>query len=305
MEEGHREAPASASLEAQSPPADLGEVVPGEALQLSCKSSRCQGDEDQEKGGCQLAGPKAAAMRRGSLQREEDVSGALGAVWTSSSGYVAAMPLLINSANRQVAGFAVATIGWILGTVSMGLVEWRIWYMNNTSLFPSRLASVGMWRVCIYHHVNNSSRATTCHHYTYHDTYLPLDIRVPQNLLLVASILGLLEKASIIFALRNVYIGILEKKATCNSFITSGILNIAAGICIFMAVFWNYYSVMNKEGIAFPPSFNMPFKPDTQRIGSAIVVACLAAFMILLSGLFFLSYKFPLDSQVHPEVSEM
>lgn len=222
-----------------------------------------------------------------------------------SSGYVAAMPLLINSANRQVAGFAVATIGWILGTVSMGLVEWRIWYMNNTSLFPSRLASVGMWRVCIYHHVNNSSRATTCHHYTYHDTYLPLDIRVPQNLLLVASILGLLEKASIIFALRNVYIGILEKKATCNSFITSGILNIAAGICIFMAVFWNYYSVMNKEGIAFPPSFNMPFKPDTQRIGSAIVVACLAAFMILLSGLFFLSYKFPLDSQVHPEVSEM
>ncbi|XP_057574013.1 claudin-34 [Hippopotamus amphibius kiboko] len=215
------------------------------------------------------------------------------------------MPLLIGSANRQVVGFAVATIGWILDTTAMGLVEWRVWYMDNTSLSSFDVACVGMWRLCVFHHTSNNSRASTCHHYRYHETYLPLDIHVLQNLLLLASILGLWGKASIIFVLRNVYMGILQKNATCNPFVTSGILNIAAGICISIAVFWNYHSVMNEEGIVFPPSFNIPFKPDTQRIGSAVLVACLAGFMMLLSGLFFLSYKFPLDSQVHPEVSEM
>ncbi|XP_058391143.1 claudin-34 [Diceros bicornis minor] len=215
------------------------------------------------------------------------------------------MILLINSANCQVAGFAVATVGWILSTICMGLVEWRVWYMDNTSLFPSGLACVGMWKVCIYHRAGNFNRPTSCHRYTYHDTYLPVDIHVAQNLLLIASVLGLLGKVSTTFALRNVYVGILWKNATCTAFVASGILNIAAGVCISIAVIWNYYSVMNEEGIAFPPHFCMPFKPDTQEIGSAVTVACLAAFMMLLSGSFFLSYKFPLESQPHPEVSEV
>uniref|UniRef100_A0A8C0E2V8 Claudin-34 n=1 Tax=Balaenoptera musculus TaxID=9771 RepID=A0A8C0E2V8_BALMU len=196
------------------------------------------------------------------------------------------MPLFINSANRQVVGFVVATIGWILGTTAMSLVEWRVWYMDNTSLFPSDLACMGMWRVCVFHHTNNISRATTCHHYSYHDNYLPLDICVVQNLLLVASILGLWGKASIIFPLWNVYMGILQINATCNPFVTSGILNIAAGLCILIGVIWNYHSVMNEEHIAFPSSFSIPFKADTQRIGSASLVACLGGFMMLLSGLF-------------------
>nr|XP_030708285.1 claudin-34 [Globicephala melas] len=209
----------------------------------------------------------------------------------SSLGYTATIPLFINSANHQVVGFVVATIRWILGTTAMSLVMWLVWYMDKTSLFPSDLACVGMWRVCVFLHTNKISRVTTCHHYSYHDNYLPLGMCVVQNLLLVASILGLWEKASIIFPLRNVYMGNLQ--------------TLAAGLCIAIGVYWNYLSVMNEEHIAFPPSFNMPFKPDTQRIGSASLEVCLAGFMMLLSGLFFLSYKLPLDSQVRPEVSEM
>ncbi|XP_070461050.1 claudin-34 [Equus przewalskii] len=215
------------------------------------------------------------------------------------------MILLINSAHCQVAGFAVATVGWILSTICMGFAEWRVWYMNNTSLLPSGLARVGMWKICIYYHAENFYRATSCYHYTYCDTFLPLDIRIAQNLLLIASILGLLGKASITFALRNVYMGILRKNATCNAFVASGILNIAAGVCISVAVTWNYHSVMNEEEIAFPPYFYVPFKPDAQEIGNAIIVACLAAFLMLLSGLCFLSYKFPLDSHVCPEILEI
>lgn len=213
------------------------------------------------------------------------------------------MPLLINSANCQIVGFVVTTIGWILGTTSMGFVEWRVWYLDNASQF-SGLACMGMWRVCVFRQTNITT-AISCHSYSYHDTYLPLDIRVSQNLLLMSSILGLLGKASVIFALKNVSMGILETTTTYKAFVISGILNIAAGICISVAVTWNYHSVMTEEGIVFPSSFNIPFKPHAQKIGNTVIVACLAAFALFLSGWFFLSYKLPLDSQVHPEVSGM
>ncbi|XP_064134837.1 claudin-34 [Loxodonta africana] len=213
------------------------------------------------------------------------------------------MILLVNSANCQVAGFAAATIGWLLSTTSMGLVEWRLWHISHAPPLLSSLVCVGMWRVCIHYH--DSNKAIFCYHYTYHDTFLPLDICVSQNLLLVATILGLLGKACIIFAIRNLYMGILRKTATCNPFIASGILYLSASVCISVAVIWNYHSVRNEQGIHFPSSFYVPFKPDTQEIGSAFLVAALAAFLMLLSGFIFLSYRVPLDSQVHPEIAEI
>ncbi|KAM4815708.1 claudin-34 isoform 1-T2 [Thomomys bottae] len=212
------------------------------------------------------------------------------------------MILLIISANRQVAGFAVATVAWILSSISMGLVEWRVWYMDNPSLSYSGIAMVGMWRVCIYHHDNNSSKVKMCHQYTYYDTFLPPDIRVSQHLLLATNILGLFGRALVILALRNVYLGILQKNVTYNPFVISGILNITACGCVLAAVLWNYYSITNMAGIDFPPSFHVPFKPNSQELGSAILVATVAAFLFLLSGTSFLSYNFPPDIQVHPDI---
>ncbi|XP_042544963.1 claudin-34-like [Dipodomys spectabilis] len=212
------------------------------------------------------------------------------------------MILPITSANRQVAGFAVATVAWILSSISMGLVEWRVWYMDNPSLSYSGIAMVGMWRVCVYHHDNNSSKVKMCHQYTYYDTFLPPDIRVSQHLLLSTNILGLFGRALVILALKNVYLGILQKNVTYNLFVISGILNITASGCVSIAVLWNYYSITNMEGIDFTPYFHVPFKPNSQEFGSATLVATLAAFLFLLSGTTFLSYSFPPDIQVHPDV---
>lgn len=224
----------------------------------------------------------------------------------SSPGDVATMTLFVSSSKCQVAAFAVTTLGWIFSMMSMGLVEWRVWYMDNTtSSFPTGLACIGLWKVCTHHHISSSRRNSVCHLYTYSDTYLPPDIRVAQHLLLAASILGLLGKVLIGSALRNVLLGHLQKGATWNLFFASGILNMTAGVFISVAVIWNYRSVMNEEGIDFPPSFYIPFKPDKQETGSAIPAAVLAAFMMLFGGLFALSYKFPATRQVHPEVSEI
>ncbi|XP_062035313.1 claudin-34-like, partial [Lepus europaeus] len=198
------------------------------------------------------------------------------------------MTSLVNSANRQVAGFAVSTIGWLLLSTSMGLAEWRLWYMDDPSLFPKGVASVGIWRTCIYHHHRDSNQSDGhtkfCHRHTYNDTFLPLSIRVSQHLLLAASLLGLLGKAFIILALRNVYMGIVRANTLFNPFVASGVLYITASACVLTTAFWNYYSVVNVQGIAFPSSFHLPFQPDTQEAGSAILVAALSALLMLLSG---------------------
>lgn len=218
------------------------------------------------------------------------------------SWYVVTMALLINSANCQFAGLIIATVGWILSTMSMGFAEWRVWHMNNASISPPGVALVGPWKVCVYHSTSYFDRATPCHHYPYLDTYLPRDIRAAQHLLLAASILGLLGKVSVVFALRNLYLGI--RSATRHPFAVPGIVNMAASACIAIAVIWSYYSMMNDEGISFPPPLSIPFKPDKQEMGNAMIVACLAAFIMMLSGLFHLSYKVHLDNWADPDVLE-
>ncbi|XP_016063059.1 PREDICTED: claudin-34 [Miniopterus natalensis] len=214
------------------------------------------------------------------------------------------MSLLVYSHKNQVMSFAITTVGWIFSMTSMGLAEWRLWYVDNSSAFPTGLATVGMWKVCTYHHANYYKTHMKCHRYAYSDAYLPLDVRVAQNLLLASSILGLLGKVLIVLGLGNVYLGHLQKNATWTLFIASGALNITAGVALAVTVIWNYHAVMSREGIDFPAAFNIPFRPDRQEPGSAVPVAVLAAFMMVLSGLLSLSYQLPPDSQVYPEAAE-
>ncbi|XP_029786586.1 claudin-34 [Suricata suricatta] len=203
------------------------------------------------------------------------------------------------SNNCQLAAFILATVGWVLASTCMGLSEWRVWRTESLPFSPSSVVCVGMWKM------SDTNRVEYCQHYSYRDIYLPLDVRVSQYLLLVASILGLLERASVIFALRNLYIGSLPKEATVGPFIASGILNITAGVCVSIAVAWNYHPVTNKEGIAFPPSLCIPFKPETQVVGSTVLVACLGAVLMLWSGLVFISYRHPNAHLVCPQASEV
>ncbi|KAM5290786.1 claudin-34 [Glossophaga mutica] len=215
------------------------------------------------------------------------------------------MSLPVHSARCQVAGFAVGTLGCIFCIMSMGLAEWRVWYMDHTPLFPVGLACVGVWKVCIYHHSSYSKRDIACHLYRYADAYLPPDIRAAQTLLLAASVLGLVGKGLLVLALRHVFVGSLHRGAAQNLFLTAGILKVTAGTCISVAVVCNYYSVAGEAGIAFPPSFALPFQPKAQEVGTTGGVAVLAALMMLLSGLLSFFYTVCPESQVHPIVSEI
>ncbi|XP_038171852.1 claudin-34-like [Arvicola amphibius] len=212
------------------------------------------------------------------------------------------MLLLSRSANCQVGGFALASIAWFLCSISTGLPQWRVWYFNETVFSEPTTAFIGMWRVCFYQENIKPSNTRWCHEYTYYDNFIPLDIHIIQHLLLGSNILGLIGTVATIFAVGNLYRGKVLKNTTYNPFVISAILNIIASTFVLLAVLCNYFSVIHKAVITFPPSFRIPLYPSYQRIGIANVVASLAALLFLGSSIIFLSYTSLVENQVCPKV---
>ncbi|XP_028629289.1 claudin-34-like [Grammomys surdaster] len=196
-------------------------------------------------------------------------------------------------AKRQLGGFAVGTLAWFLCSISMGLPHWRVWFFQDPMESKPGMILVGMWRTCVYHQESNSSFNRVCYKYTYQDTFIPLDIRVAQHLLLIASSLGIAATISVIVALWKLYSGRLRKKATFNPFRLPGILNIIASSFVFLSTLYNYLSIFRKDGIAFPPSFRTPSFPDSQKVGTALVMATISCFLFLVGGIIPLSFTLP------------
>ncbi|XP_015846032.1 claudin-34-like [Peromyscus maniculatus bairdii] len=205
-------------------------------------------------------------------------------------------------ASRQLGGFGAAILAWILCSISMALPHWRMWGFQEPMDSKPRMTLVGMWMTCVYHQKNLSNIFRVCYPYTYQDTFIPLDIRVAQHLLLVSSFLGMVATVSIIVALWKIYSGKIRKKAPYNPFFFSGVLNIIAGSFLFLSILYNYFAIIHKDRIAFPPYFRTPSFPDTQRVGTALTMATLSSFLFLVGGTIYLTFTFPQRPYIHSNI---
>lgn len=70
-------------------------------------------------------------------------------------------------------------------------------------------------------------------------------------------------------------------------------MNVVASIFISIAAIWDYWDMMNEEGISFPTSFSVAFNPDTLEVGIAFLVAGLAGDFPLSFGMYFLCFEMP------------
>ncbi|XP_073526826.1 claudin-34 [Phyllobates terribilis] len=205
------------------------------------------------------------------------------------------MPYLAHTANLQIAGFAISTVGWILGSISTGLVQWRVWHVANTTLITSGIAWIGIWRTCFFSHVLVSPNLETmyCQHFSVKDSFIPREIFLAQGLMLVAIILGAAGKAVCVFGLKNVLQGVSHVPRIPHWFTTGGILILLSSISIIISVAWNMHSVVNNFSIPFPSTFGMPSSPEKQEVGAAISVGVVSAILLFTSGIFFLCYRLP------------
>uniref|UniRef100_A0A674I4I8 Claudin 34 n=1 Tax=Terrapene triunguis TaxID=2587831 RepID=A0A674I4I8_9SAUR len=172
--------------------------------------------------------------------------------------------------NDCYTAFAFGTTGWILCTVSMGLVEWRVWHVDNTTIISSGIAWVGIWKVCFISYL--------------HNTFSPSEIFVAQDLLMLATIMEAVAIGFTLFALWGVYKKELKKHYSLVFFLTGGLLNILSSVLILIPVSWNLHSIMKNRSIAFPPSYHLPSTPKSQKVGAAIPVGFISVLLLLLGG---------------------
>ncbi|XP_075053918.1 claudin-34 [Mixophyes fleayi] len=218
------------------------------------------------------------------------------------------MPYLAHTANLQLAGFVFATVGWVLGSITTGLVQWRVWHVDNSTIITSGIAWIGIWRTCFFSDVLVSPKLETmyCQEFSVTDSFVPREIFVAQGLMLVAMILGAMGKAACAFGLRNIYQGSSNVSIIRYWFTAGGTLNLLASTSILISVAWNMHSVVSNFSISFPSTFNMPSIPQKQEVGAAIALGIVSAILLFMSGIFLLCYKLPqfLDHRVHPIRSE-
>ncbi|NXJ14864.1 CLD34 protein, partial [Odontophorus gujanensis] len=200
----------------------------------------------------------------------------------------------VGTSHLQLASFALGMIGWILCTISMGLVDWRVWHVDNTTIISSGVAWVGIWKVCFisYIHVSPGYKEQFCHKFSGYDSSIPGEIYAAQGLLVIAMVTGLLGLTATVFALRNISMRIRRKIPITRFFLVGGFFYIFSGLCVLIPVSYNFYSVTHNQSIAFPPSYYMPSSPVAQEAGAAIPIGIIAAILLLLSGTFSLSCRF-------------
>ncbi|XP_072255272.1 claudin-34 [Pyxicephalus adspersus] len=205
------------------------------------------------------------------------------------------MPYLAHTAHLQLGGFAFATVGWILGFLATGLVQWRVWYVTNTTVITSGTAWVGIWRTCFFSHilVSQNQKVMYCQEYSMTDSFVPREIFVAQGLMLTATILGAMGKAASVSGLKHVYHGTSHINRILQWFTLCGILYILTSIIILIPVAWNMHSVVNNFSIHFPSTYYMPSSPQRQEVGAGICLGIVSAIFYFWSGIFFLAYKLP------------
>ncbi|XP_075770106.1 claudin-34-like, partial [Pelodiscus sinensis] len=213
------------------------------------------------------------------------------------------MSTLFTRTTLQLTGFSMGSLGWILSCITMRHSEWRLWLVDNATIFSSGVAQVGIWKICFPPHLRTSSDygIVCCHEFKFNENFFPVEMFLAQVLLLIATFLG---GSGIFFTFLppwHFYRGTIHKRQATCLFLAGGIVYIITGLCVLVPVSWNYYSVATNKSIPFPPSFNLPSRPMAQNIGIAIPSGISSGLMLLISGIIFLYIRSPVMSvRVNP-----
>ncbi|XP_061082896.1 claudin-34 [Conger conger] len=204
------------------------------------------------------------------------------------------MVYLVHSSHLQLVSLWVGVLGWTLTGVAMGLIQWRVWQVADTSVVTSGVVWVGIWRTCFLSSVLAAGErdGMFCQAVGFLDRFAPPEIPAAQALMVAALVVGIGGNGSAVFALRCVYFGLPERPVRV-AFAAAGGLQLLAGACSLVPLSWNLNSIAANRTISFPPGFHVPPAPLTQHAGAGIGVGMTGALLVLFSGLAFLSYRFP------------
>uniref|UniRef100_A0A672INS0 Claudin 34 n=1 Tax=Salarias fasciatus TaxID=181472 RepID=A0A672INS0_SALFA len=177
------------------------------------------------------------------------------------------MAYLAHTAHAQLAALWAACVGWILISVALGLIQWRVWLLADRDVVSSGVAWVGLWRACFNSHtvVSPGFQAMHCKYIDPTEAFAPPEIVAGQVLMLLSVLVGICGNAGGLYSMRNVYFGV-ERGSV--GFIATGALCLLAAVMSLVPLVWNLTSVVTNQTIQFPPDFKLPPAPAAQYVGS-------------------------------------
>ncbi|XP_020774595.1 claudin-34 [Boleophthalmus pectinirostris] len=200
------------------------------------------------------------------------------------------MLYIAHTAHWQFFALVVGFLSWIITLATTGLNQWRIWFVNNTTVINSGVAWVGIWRACFYSHV--LSEIEYCQYLSITESFLPTEIKVAQVLIMLALITGLVGNMVAANGMRLAYFSVENRSRIKLFFPLAGTIYLFTGFCSLLPIAWNLNSVLNNHTIDFPPEYHFPAAPVSQKVGNAIIVGAFSSVLMLLSGLTFLCYRY-------------
>ncbi|XP_031679717.1 claudin-34-like [Oncorhynchus kisutch] len=205
------------------------------------------------------------------------------------------MAYLVHTAHPQFVSLWLSAVGWALTAVTLGLIQWRVWQVADLTFITSGEAWVGLWRVCFYSHtlVTSGFRVMYCQSMALSDSFTPPEVATAQVLTLLGLVVGFCGNAAAVYALRSVYFGLEKQTPIRRAFAVAGTLCLLSAVCFLIPLLWNLNSVVTNQTIAFPSNFHMPPAPVTQKPGAGIGVGIIGSFMMIVSGVIFILYRFP------------
>ncbi|KAM9334307.1 claudin-34-like [Symphorus nematophorus] len=214
------------------------------------------------------------------------------------------MTYLAHTAHAQLSALWMACVGWTLTTVALGLIQWRVWQVNDSEVISSGVAWVGIWRACFNSHtlVTPGFRVMHCKYMSLTEAFTPPEIAAGQVLMFLSLLVGLCGNAGGVYALRNVYFGTEKNSLIRAAFITTGLLCLLAAMMSLIPLLWNLSSVVTNQTIKFPPEFKMPQAPDSQHVGCGIGVGMVGTILMIVSGIIFCMYRTPARLQPKNQV---
>ncbi|KAM9328547.1 claudin-34-like [Pholidichthys leucotaenia] len=189
-------------------------------------------------------------------------------------------------------------VGWVLTTVALGLVQWRVWRVTDTEFVTSGVAWVGLWRACFNSHrvVSPEFRIMYCRSIRLTDGYATPEMAAGQVFMLLSLLVGLCGNVGGVYTMRNAYFGITEDPPIRLGFIFTGFLCLLASGMSLVPLLWNLSAVVNNVTINFPPEFKLPSAPESQHVGCGIWVGIVGSVLMVVSGVIFCMYGLPVRS---------
>lgn len=194
--------------------------------------------------------------------------------------------------------FFLAAAGFFLSVDITKEPKWRSLYIKNSTKYKTGVTEVGLWKICFPPTIKGSDNYSIncCYRFALFEKFLPVEMKIGQILMPIASFLAFLGLffSCLAFRCRR-----LSPRQTVWIFIAGGTSYMISSICILVPFEWNRHSLEQNKTILFPSSFHLPpLTEQSSKVPSQEGIA--SAIFLLVSGTFIVVRNFARPVRILP-----